>query len=266
METFIAQMLSRFESGKISRRQLVSSITTAATALSAGGVTAFAQAAAAAGGQAPAAPAPKTPAQDAKTKDLLAARTLAPAKALQVNYVRYTCADYRVSRDFYQEVMAMTVVPGSDTGSQVKMAFYPKGVTPIGQPSGIPSPYVLMRNGFVAPTPPPAAADGAPAPTLPKKVNPSHIAYSVQLDKPLADGSPVWGRDTEMVRNADKSFKLDEKGDPIPNMTGPFQTIKKKLADRGLNPRKDQETSFHITDPQGYDLQISGVGMNGYEG
>ena len=160
----------------------------------------------------------------------------------------------------------MTPVPGSDTGSQVKMAFYPKGVTPVGQPKGIPSPYVLMRNGYVATPPPPAAADGSPASNLPKRVNPSHIAYTVQLDKPLADGSVIWGRDSEMIHNPDKSIKKDEKGDPIPNMAGPFQTIKKMLADRGLNPSKDQETSFHIRDAQGYDLQISGVGMNGYEG
>jgi catechol 2,3-dioxygenase-like lactoylglutathione lyase family enzyme len=254
METFIAQMLRRLESGEISRSQLVSSITMAATALGTGSATAFAQATAAAG--APAAPVAKTPAQDAKSKELLAARKLAPAKAMQVNYVRYTCMDYRLSRDFYQEVMGMHIVPGSDNGSQVRMAFYPKGVTPIGQPNGVPSPYILMRNGFTPSTP----AEGA------KRVNPSHIAYTVQLDKPLANGSPVWGRDTEMMRNPDKSFKLDEKGAQIPDPAGPFQTIKKLLTDRGLNPRKDQETSFHISDPQGYDLQISGVGMNGYEG
>jgi len=266
MENFIAQMLRRLENGEINRRQLVSSITMVATALGTGSATAFAQATAAAGAQAPAAPPAKTPAQDAKTKALLAARANAPAKALQVNYIRYTCADYKISRDFYQEVMAMHVVPGSDTGSQVKMAFYPKGVTPIGQKSGVPSPYILMRNGFTPAPPAPAVAEGAPAPTLPKRVNPSHIAYTVELDKPLANGSPVWGRDTEMIRNPDKTFKLDDAGKQIPNMEGPFQTIKKLLADRGLNPSKDQETSFHITDPQGYDLQISGVGMNGYEG
>jgi catechol 2,3-dioxygenase-like lactoylglutathione lyase family enzyme len=266
MENFIAQMLRRLENGEISRRQLVSSVTMVATALGTGSAAAFAQATAAAGAQVPAPPPPKTPAQDAKSKELLAARKVAPAKALQVNYIRYTCADYKVSRDFYQEVMGMHIVPGSDSGSQVKMAFYPKGVTPIGQPNGIPSPYILMRNGFVATPAPPAVAEGAPAPTLPKRVNPSHIAYTVELDKPLANGSPVWGRDTEMIRNPDKTIKMDEKGNPIPNMAGPFQTVKKILSDRGLNPSKDQETSFHIKDPQGYDLQISGVGMNGYEG
>ena len=82
MENFIAQMLSRFESGKISRRQLASSITMAATALATGSVTAFAQATAAAGAQAPAAPPAKTPAQNAKTKELLDARDKAPAKAI----------------------------------------------------------------------------------------------------------------------------------------------------------------------------------------
>jgi hypothetical protein len=31
-----------------------------------------------------------------------------------------------------------------------------------------------------------------------------------------------------------------------------------------VNVRQDHQTSFHITDPNGYDLQISGVGMDGY--
>jgi len=33
------------------------------------------------------------------------------------------------------------------------------------------------------------------------------------------------------------------------------------LKRRGLEPRPDTENSFHVKDPDGYDLQISGIGM-----
>jgi len=35
-----------------------------------------------------------------------------------------------------------------------------------------------------------------------------------------------------------------------------------ELTKRGLNPRKDTEDSFHVKDPDGFDLQISGKGMH----
>ena len=38
-------------------------------------------------------------------------------------------------------------------------------------------------------------------------------------------------------------------------------TVKAELERRGLNPQPDTENSFHIKDPNGYDLQISGKDM-----
>ena len=38
--------------------------------------------------------------------------------------------------------------------------------------------------------------------------------------------------------------------------------MKAELDRRGLNPRVDTENSFHVKDPDGFDLQISGKGMN----
>jgi catechol 2,3-dioxygenase-like lactoylglutathione lyase family enzyme len=37
--------------------------------------------------------------------------------------------------------------------------------------------------------------------------------------------------------------------------------VKSELVRRGLDPRPDTDNSFHIKDPNGYDLQISGKGM-----
>jgi len=146
MEGFVAQLLSQFESGKISRRQLVRSVTMAAASLRA--ATAFAQEG---GGQRGS---NKMPAQEAKTKELLMAYEEAPMQATQVSHFRYTCKDYKAQRDYYQEVMGWHLVPGSDNGSQCKMAFYPKGETPVGHEKGTPSPYVVFRNGWTQPPAP----------------------------------------------------------------------------------------------------------------
>lgn len=39
------------------------------------------------------------------------------------------------------------------------------------------------------------------------------------------------------------------------------ERVKAELEKRGLTPREDTENSFHIKDPDGYDIQISGSGM-----
>ena len=38
-------------------------------------------------------------------------------------------------------------------------------------------------------------------------------------------------------------------------------SVKRELERRGLNPRPDTENSFHVKDPNGFDLQISGKDM-----
>jgi hypothetical protein len=37
--------------------------------------------------------------------------------------------------------------------------------------------------------------------------------------------------------------------------------VKAELERRGLNPTPDTENSFHVKDPNGFDLQISGKDM-----
>lgn len=75
METVIAQLLTQFENGTLTRRQLIQGL--AAAALAAGGVTAAAQ-----GG---------------------AFRTT------NLDHVSYDVTDYRRTRDFYAGVMGMTI-------------------------------------------------------------------------------------------------------------------------------------------------------------
>ena len=40
--------------------------------------------------------------------------------------------------------------------------------------------------------------------------------------------------------------------------------VEVELKRRGLNPRADTDNSFHVTDPNGFDLQISGKDMSAY--
>ena len=40
--------------------------------------------------------------------------------------------------------------------------------------------------------------------------------------------------------------------------------VEVELKRRGLNPRPDTDNSFHVTDPNGFDLQISGKDMTAY--
>ena len=111
---------------------------------------------------------------------------------------------------------------------QVNLAFYGKDETPLGQPKGTPSPFIIARcrNPQAAPRGnAPANANGGNRGAQQEhqsQVTINHIAYTI------AD----W--DTKKVEEILKA--------------------------RGLNPRPDHE-SFHVTDPFGYDLQISGIGM-----
>jgi catechol 2,3-dioxygenase-like lactoylglutathione lyase family enzyme len=70
------------------------------------------------------------------------------------------------------------------------------------------------------------------------------------------------------------SFLLPRQGRPGATSTGPLvdhiaytiedwdkDKVKAELERRGLNPRPDTEDSFHVKDPDGFDLQISGKNM-----
>src|SRR6202049_2984117 len=91
MEQIIANLLSEFEQGKLTRRQLIQNLTIAATAASA--VSAV-------------------PAAAAEAKVL---------NATNFNHVSYQVTDYAKSRDFYAGLFGMKV--SDDDGKQCRLSF-----------------------------------------------------------------------------------------------------------------------------------------------
>ena len=82
MEQIIAKLLQNFEEGKMTRRQLIQSLTMAAAA--------------------------------ASTVTAAAGADSNPIKAINLNHVGYQCADYAKSRDWYSDLFGMKV--GQDNG------------------------------------------------------------------------------------------------------------------------------------------------------
>lgn len=206
MEAFVAQMLDKFEKGKINRRKLIETLALAATTIYGGGKAATSLEASSAGGR-------------------------GSFKTLLVNHISYGCPDYRPARDFYMDLMGMEHVGDKkDDGRQATLAFGPKGSTPLNSPYGTPTTFLIIRNGQGTQAPTAPAAPGA----TPAQANPpvkavvNHIAYTI------AD----W----------DQKKVLEE------------------LTKRGLNPREDSVNSYHVADPNGYDVQISGMKMSAFGG
>jgi len=219
MEVLINKLLNEFEQGKLSRRKLIETLAVTAMTIYTANTAAASEAIAAAG----------VPAPDRVHLD-----------TLMVNHVSYTIGgpkpDYRVARDFYAEVMGMHPVNDSPDASnpqygQVNLAFYGKDETPLGQPKGTPSPFIIARcrnpqaQRGNAQANPNGAQRGGGQPQPQSQVRVNHIAYTI------AD----W--DAKKVEGILKA--------------------------RGLNPRPDHD-SFHVSDPYGYDLQISGITMTAF--
>ena len=61
------------------------------------------------------------------------------------------------------------------------------------------------------------------------------------------------------ARDASAAPKVDHIAYTIENWDK--DAVEAELKRRGLNPRPDTPNSFHVKDPDGYDLQISGKGM-----
>jgi catechol 2,3-dioxygenase-like lactoylglutathione lyase family enzyme len=192
MESLIAKLLGDFESGRMTRRQLIQSLALCATVPAA--------AAAAVAAQAPAA-AP-------------AAATSAPWRTVSLDHISYSVADYKKSAAFYSNLMGWTI--RNDNGTN-------QASLDIGNVGGI-----IIRNSRPPAASAPTAA-AAPAGQPPRPPRPpltgviNHISYGVE----------PW--DTEKV--------------------------KAELERRGLSPRPDMVgdnfKSFHVYDPDGWDLQIS---------
>jgi len=204
MEQLITKLLRDFEDGFLNRRQLIQSLGLAFTA--------------ALGGAAAQTPAGKP-----------AGAPDSPFKAVELDHISYQVNDYRVTRDFYADLMGMEVK--NDNGkTQCELYFG--------------SSMLLARNHFrprggetAGSTPAPAAAPPAAAapPTGNRPPRPAptslvdHIAYR------------IYNWDTDQVRD---------------------ELMRRKLLAENVKPDTGGGipgySSFHVSDPDGFNLQISG--------
>ena len=138
---FAATKLEEFEQGKISRRQLIQTLTTAATTVGAAG----------------------TGAQ--------AAEQVGVSPAL-VNHVSYTCADFKKAADWYSKIFNLEQVGLKDT--EVTLPFGKMGEKPLGiTANDVPPTFLLCRT---RPDNTPAPGGGV-RPRATNVVN--HMAYTV---------------------------------------------------------------------------------------
>jgi len=122
-------------------------------------------------------------------------------KAVTINHISYQVKDYRVTRDFYADLLGMGIK--QDNGrNQCYMTFGDS--------------FLLPRN----------AREGS---TLVPRVD--HIAYTIEN----------WDKD-----KVEAELKRRKLAFPPSHPDG---------------PRPDTENSFHVKDPDGFDLQISGKDM-----
>ena len=138
---FAATKLNEFEQGKISRRQLIESLTLAATTVGAPGSAGAAQA-------------------------------QVGVTAAAVNHVSYTCPDFKKAADWYSKVFNLDQIDPKPT--EVTLPFGKKGEQPYNVTAkDVPLTFLIMRTRDLnAP-----AANGQPRPKATNVVN--HMAYTV---------------------------------------------------------------------------------------
>ena len=204
METVIARLLSDFEHGKMTRRQLVQSL-----ALVAMGI-----------------PVASAVAEGVATRPIVKP-VAAPWKTVYLDHISFQCADYKRSVDFYTDLMGWRVL--HDTGNQATI-----DINGIGG--------IIIRNRRQgrgeAPAAAPSSRPDSAASAAGAAAQPSRPPITAVIDH-ISWGIDPW--DTETVRG--------------------------ELLKRGLTPREDtggggpiatsKFKSFHVKDPDGWDLQIS---------
>ena len=180
MEIVIAQFVEAFETGKLTRRELIQSLALVATAGSA--ATAEAQSA--------------PPAS---------AAVAAPWKTVRLDHISYAVSDYKRSVAFYRDLMGWEV--RNDNGTNQATL----NINNISE--------IIIRNRRQPAANPQSSQPGRPP--LTGVIN--HISWGVQ----------PWST----------------------------EAVEAELKRRGLNPRPDMVgedfKSFHVLDPDGWDLQIS---------
>jgi catechol 2,3-dioxygenase-like lactoylglutathione lyase family enzyme len=210
MESVVAALLRDFESGKLTRRQLVQTL-----ALMAVG-----------------SPVASAVAQSMATTSAKPAGT--PWKTVWLDHISFQVSDYKKSVDFYTDLMGWKVL--NDTGTQAAI-----DINGIGG--------IIIRNRrrqADAGAGQPATQPGAQA-TRPDSAIGAAGAAMAQPSRP-----PV----TAVVDHISWGIEPWD-----------TETVRAELLKRGLTPREDtgnrgsMETSpfksFHVKDPDGWDLQIS---------
>ena len=141
MESLIARLLTQFESGKMNRRELIRSLALAATGTAAATKAASAAAVPAAGAQ------------------------RAGFTTVGLSHLSYQVADYRVSRDFYVDLMGMEVALDADTGGRAgeSLLTWSGGRGPLE--------YMIVRNRTTRPGQP---VDPNPGPRI------DHIGFEIE--------------------------------------------------------------------------------------
>ncbi len=142
MEGFVAQKLNEFETGRISRRKLIDTLTLAATTLFA--------------------------ADSAKAQ---ADTTL---KAQLINHISYTCPNFREAADWYSKVFNLDQV--GPTNRDVALPFGKKGEQPYNVTAkDVPLTHLIIRTRSAAPAAPKAGERPRPAP----QAVIDHISYTI---------------------------------------------------------------------------------------
>lgn len=201
----IAKLLHDFENGFMNRRQLVHSLAFAAVAAAPAGVAL---------GQNPA----QNSAQSSSPAAGAAAAAHSPAfKTVELDHISFQVKDYRVTRDFYADLMGMEVT-NDNGGNQVEMKF--------GNSTLLARNRRLPADGSARP----AASASAPAGNRPPTTAlVDHIAYR------------IYNWDTDQVKD---------------------ELMRRGLAAATLRPDTGggipNYSSFHVSDPDGFNLQISG--------
>ena len=202
----IAKLLHDFENGFMNRRQLVHSLAFAAVAAAPAG-TALGQ----------------NPVQNPVQNPSIAPAAGAPPahspafKTVELDHISFQVKDYRITRDFYADLMGMEVT--NDNGrNQVEMKF--------GNSTLLARNRRLPAEGSA----PPAASGAAPASNRPPTTAlVDHIAYR------------IYNWDTDQVKD---------------------ELLRRGLATATLRPDTGggipNYSSFHVSDPDGFNLQISG--------
>jgi len=209
MESVVAALLRDFESGKLTRRQLVQTL-----ALMAVG-----------------SPVASAVAQSVASKPATPVGT--PWKTVWLDHISFQVSDYKTSVDFYTDLMGWKVL--NDTGTQAAI-----DINGIGG--------IIIRNRRRQPDAGAGAANPPGAqPARPDSATSAGGGAAAQTSRP-----PV----TAVVDHISWGIEPWD-----------TETVRAELLKRGLTPREDtgnrgsMETSafksFHVKDPDGWDLQIS---------